>query len=278
MAEISGFWTTSGTPSGHQVSGYTQTHHSKSLQIAAGAGKYEGVAVSFANELRATVTGANAISINSGGAIVDGKWYENTAAVAFTIPSSVSGTARIDRIVVRVTWASFTAVLTKIAGTDAASPTAPAITRNTESVYDLPICQVLVNSAGAVSITDERALNLSGLSLVVLGNNTALVVGDGKLYYPIPELLNGYTVLRGDISLQTASSSGSVTVQAALDGVDLFSTRPVCPATVDDSTDATGTRGIVAAEKILRTGMRLRVDIDGAGTGAKGLVLNLVLK
>lgn len=278
MAETSGFWTTSGTPSGHQVLGYTQIHHSKALTLAGGVGKLEGVAVAYLNELNPTVTAANTISINSGGALVDGKWYENTAAVPFTIPSSVSGTTRIDRIVVRATWSSFAAVLTKITGTDSATPTAPAMTRNTASVYDLPICQVTVNSSGTCTIVDDRVLNLSGLSVVALGNTTTLVVGDGVFVFPIPEILNGLRILRGDISLQNPSTSGTVTIQAALNGVDIFSTRPACPANVDDSMDATGTRGLVSGTKYLTTGARLRIDVDGAGTGAKGLTLHLVLR
>lgn len=277
MAQTSGFWTTSASPSGHQVSGYTQVHHSNALMISAGVGKHEGVAVAFGSELKPVVSGANAMYVSPGGALVDGKWYENTANVAFSIPSSVSGTTRIDRIVLRATWASFKVELTRIAGTDSSTPTAPAMTRNNGSVYDIPISQVLVTSTGALSVTDERKMNLPGLSIVAVGNETALKAGDGVFTFAVPEALHGYSILRGDISLQSASTSGTVTVQAALNGVDIFGTLPACPANVDDSTDSGGTRGVVSGVKTLLTGSRIRIDVDGAGTNTKGLTLHLVL-
>ena len=277
MAENSGFWTTSASGTGHQVSGYTQVHHSKSLQIAGGVGKTEGVAVGYLNELKPTVGGKNSMYIQPGGALVDGKWYENTGNVNFTIPNSVSGTARKDLIVARATWASYKVELVRIAGTDSSTPTTPAMTRNSGSIYDVPICEVLVNSAGDLNITDLRALNLSGLSIVALGNTSILTAGDGVFTFAIPETLSGLKVLRGDIALDTASTSGTVSVQAALDGVDVFSTKPACPANVDDSSDSGGTRGVASSQPLLKTGARLRIDIDGAGTGAKGLTLHLVL-
>jgi hypothetical protein len=276
MAETSGFWTTSNTPSGHQVSGYTQAHHSKSLQIAAGVGKQEGVAVNYLNELAPSVTAANTVSVESGGALVDGKWYENNAPVAVNIPSSAAGTTRIDRLVVRANWSAFTGTITRIAGTDSGTPVAPALQRSSGTTYDIPICQALVNASGQVTITDERAMDYQGLSIVALGNSANLKVGDDAFTFPIPETLNGLRVVRGDISVYTPSSSGSIIVQAALDGTDIFSTRPAIAVNNYNSSDAGGTRGVSSA--VLRTGQRLRIDVDGAGTGAKGLTLHLVLK
>lgn len=276
MAEVSGFWTTSGTPTGHQVSGYTQAHHSKSLTIAAGVGKSEGVAVGYLNELAPTVSAVNTVSVASGGALVDGKWYENNSAVAINIPSSAAGTTRIDRIVIRANWAAFTTQITRIAGTDSGTPTVPALLRSSGTTYDIPLCQALINASGVITITDERAMAYTGLSVVALGNSAALKVGDDAFTFTIPETLNGMRIIRGDISVYQRSSSGNVTVQAALNGADVFSARPVIAANAYNSTDAGGTRGV--ANALLSTGQRLRVDVDGAGTGTKGLTLHLVIR
>jgi hypothetical protein len=47
-------------------------------------------------------------------------------------------------------------VITRIAGTDAASPTAPAITQTPGTTYDIMLYQALVNTGGTVTLTDER--------------------------------------------------------------------------------------------------------------------------
>ena len=46
--------------------------------------------------------------------------------------------------------------LTRIAGIDAGAPVAPAITQVTGVTYDILLCQVLVDTAGTVAVTDER--------------------------------------------------------------------------------------------------------------------------
>lgn len=162
MTEISGFWTTSGTPSGHQVSGYTQAVLSTAFEIMAACARKEGVAANILNELVGSVPGANTARIGTGGAMADGKWYENDAAVDVTIPSAVgAGNTRIDRVVLRVSWASYQATITRIAGTDAASPVAPAITQTSGTTYDIQLYQALVDTSGVVTLTDERVFATS---------------------------------------------------------------------------------------------------------------------
>jgi hypothetical protein len=278
MAETSGFWTTSGTPAGHQVAGYTQSHHSKALSIAAAVGRKEGVAVGYLNELKPTVTGANTVSVASGGALVDGKYYENSAVVAVNIPIATSGNTRIDRIVIQATWGSFIAKIVRLTGIDSGSPTPPALTKNTGSVYEIPICQVLVNSSGAVTVTDERSVDLSAMSLFIFGNNSLVAVGDGKLVFPVPESLNGMVLVNADISVTTPSTSGNVSMALRQNTTDLLTTSPVILANAYNSTDTGGTRGVVNGSPVLNTGNMLRFDVDLAGTGAKGLVAHLRLR
>jgi len=157
MAEFSGFWTTSGAPAGHQQASYTQAQWSTASAVMSACGAFEGVAPGYLNSLAGTVTGANTVAINTGGAMVDGKFYHNSASVNVNIPSAVGGgNTRIDRIVLRCSWAGFTVVITRIAGTDAGSPSAPAITQTSGTTYDIMLYQALVNTAGAVTLTDER--------------------------------------------------------------------------------------------------------------------------
>lgn len=157
MTQQSGLWTTSGTPSGHQVASYTQALASVMLEVITACLGKEGVAPGYLNLLAGTVTGANTVQIDTGGALVDGKYYKNDAAVSVNIPSAVGGgNTRIDRIVLRASWASFQITIVRIAGTDAASPTAPAITQTPGTTYDITLYKALVNTSGTVTLTDER--------------------------------------------------------------------------------------------------------------------------
>jgi hypothetical protein len=158
VAEFSGFWTTGAATGDQQASGYTQAQWSTAQKIMAAVNGYEGVAADYANELAGTVTGANTVAINTGGAVVDGKWYDNGASVNVNIPSAVGGgNTRIDRIVLRCSWAGFTVRITRIAGTDAGSPAAPAVTTTSGTTFDITLYQALVDTGGTVTLTDERA-------------------------------------------------------------------------------------------------------------------------
>ncbi len=176
MTEFSYWWTTSGTPTGDQVSSYTQAHLARIAAVLAACNGFEGVAPGYLNVLAGSVAGANTVQINTGGAIVDGKIYDNDAAVNVNVPSAVGGgNTRIDRIVLRVSWAGFAARVTRVAGTDAASPVAPAITQTSGTTYDIPLYQALVNTSGTVVLTDERTW------AAVQVDDRTLTVTDGVL-------------------------------------------------------------------------------------------------
>jgi hypothetical protein len=157
MAEDSFLWTTGGAGDGSAT--YTRSDWSKIIKVlAAMGGKGLGIANGLLNELSGSVTGANTVQIDTGAAVVDGKPYLNDAAVNVNIPSAVGGgNTRIDRIVLRANWTAQTVRITRIAGTDAASPTPPAITQTSETTYDLLLYQALVNTSGTVTLTDERS-------------------------------------------------------------------------------------------------------------------------
>lgn len=157
MAEWSGKWTTNAAGSGDQVAGYTQAYYQILYEVLAACLGFEGVAPGYLNELEGSVTGANTVEINTGGALVDGHVYQNGAAEEVNIPNAIgAGNTRIDRIVLRCDWSAYTVRLTRIAGTDAGSPSAPAITQTSGTTYDILLYQALVNTSGDVTLTDER--------------------------------------------------------------------------------------------------------------------------
>lgn len=158
MPEIS-FWWTTGAPlvGDGKVDGYTQADLSTVAAVLAACCGWEGVAPAYLNELAPAAAGANTVSINTGGALVDGKPYHNSALENVNIPSaSGGGNTRIDRIVARADWTAQTVRLTRIAGLDAGSPSVPGITQDSGDIYDIHISQVLVDTGGNVTVTDER--------------------------------------------------------------------------------------------------------------------------
>ena len=57
MTQTSGYWTTSGAPSGHQVASYTQAIAAKAWAIIAACAGFEGVAAGYLNSLVGSVPG-----------------------------------------------------------------------------------------------------------------------------------------------------------------------------------------------------------------------------
>lgn len=103
-----------------------------------------------------------------------------------------------------------------------------------------------------------------------------VATGDGKLFFTVPPYLAGGVIVDFDISCYTASSSGLPTVQMAncganplAAGTDILSTR----ATIDINEFNSMGAAVqpVIANPNLASGDILRIDVDVAGTGTKGL-------
>jgi len=112
----------------------------------------EGVLKNYANQLE--ITGATSpISVNTGAAFVDGKFYENDAAASVVVPSPTVST-RIDRIVLRKGWVAQTVRITRIEGIEGGG--APALTQNDGTTWDIPLYLVTITTGGAITLTDQR--------------------------------------------------------------------------------------------------------------------------
>lgn len=164
MAKLSGFWTTGGATGDQQVS-YTQAQWAMAAKVMAGCNDFEGIASRLLNKLACTVTGANTVSMNTGGAMVDGKWFYLDAAQDINIPSASPGTVRIDRIVLRCLWSGFNVSAYVLTGTT----TPPALTPQTRGTEWMIYCyQASVTDAGVVTLTDERDWATPGLDATSL--------------------------------------------------------------------------------------------------------------
>lgn len=136
-------------------------------------------------------------------------------------------------------------------------------------------------AAGAkrVILTPTAAvLRRSVVSLLVSDpNGDAITTGDGKIYYRIPSTLNGMSLTAVAAALATASSSGAPSIQIhnVAQAADMLSTALTIDEGETDSSNAATPAVIDTGEDGVLTGEQLRIDIDTAGTGAKGLIVEL---
>lgn len=126
------------------------------------------------------------------------------------------------------------------------------------------------------------------VSVYVIDGATALTTGDGKAYIRIPTYLNGMNLISCAIAVIDKSTSGTPTVMLARGRqanattahayVDMLSTALTVDANEYDSKDATAAAVIDTANDDVATGDLIRVDVDVAGTGTKGLIVTLTFQ
>lgn len=135
--------------------------------------------------------------------------------------------------------------------------------------------------AGRAVSPDSLAGSAYGTAVVTVlisdPNGDAITTGDGKAHWRVPSTLNGFNLIAVAASVTTASSSGIPTVQIhnITSAADILSTKLTIDANETDSSTAADAAVINAAEDDVATADKLRIDIDVAGTGAKGLLVEL---
>lgn len=93
------------------------------------------------------------LNVATGAAIVKGTLYMNHNNLTINVPAAVS-TSRTDYIVLRKSYTAQTVRLTRLAGTEGGS--APSLTQNTTTYWDIKIASVVVNSTGILSVTNDN--------------------------------------------------------------------------------------------------------------------------
>lgn len=108
-------------------------------------------------------------------------------------------------------------------------------------------------------------------------NGDALTTGDGKAYARVNLVMNGMNLTAVAAHVTTVSSSGTPTIQVhnVTQAADMLSTRITIDANEKDSSTAAAAAVIDTGNDDVATGDELRIDIDVAGTGAKGLIVDL---
>lgn len=101
--------------------------------------------------------------------------------------------------------------------------------------------------------------------IAVSDESTAITTGTAKVTFYAPYACTIDEVFSG---VTTQSSSGVVTVDVNKAGTTIFSTNPSIDASED--TSLTGTAAVLSTTTLSK-GDKITIDIDAAGTGAKGL-------
>ena len=125
------------------------------------------------------------------------------------------------------------------------------------------------------------------LSLYTVESTTPLTTGDGKAYIRIPSSLNGHNIISVSATLISATSTSGIPAIMIARGRqsnsttihsfnDVLSTGITIDVNDWDSKDAATPSVINASYDDLLTGDLLRIDIDAAGTGAQGLIVNII--
>jgi hypothetical protein len=171
------------------------------------------------NDYVISTPSANVARVAPGRGWNQGTWHENDSNVDITIPTP-SVSTRIDRIVLRKSWAAQTVRLTRIAGTEGAG--APALTQSYGITWDVPLWQVGITTGAVITFVDERIrpdrrLNPQGSAIdyFVLAHDDFIYVdatgGARTVFLPAAAYMSGrvITVKKTDASGNTVTLDGN---------------------------------------------------------------------
>jgi hypothetical protein len=133
------------------------------------------------------------------------------------------------------------------------------------------------NTAGTGDPEDVTMAQLAALiksslgfefTVAVSDESTAITTGAAKITFYFPVAVNITGVSAG---LSTQSSSGAITIDVNKGGTTIFSTNPTIDANEDTSHTAATPAALTSSPTAFALTDKVTIDIDGAGTGAKGL-------
>lgn len=268
-AERSQFWATTGTGDG-TGSGYTADNMFevwRALLAGRNSTNLSGVVPDYLNKL--AVSGASSpLAVATGAAVVYGVPYFNSADVSIAIPTPATAT-RIDRIVLRASWAGQTVRITRVAGVEGSG--APALTQSAGVTWDMPLATVQITTGGVITITDAREyVALVADSAVTTAKIADLAVTTAKLAdgaVTSGKIADG-TIVADDLAADAVTTAkiadGAVTSAKIADGTI---------AAVDLASDAVTTAKIADAQvtsaKLANMAQAtVKGRAAGAGTGA----------
>ena len=132
---------------------------------------------------------------------------------------------------------------------------------------------VLANHERRVGILEAVPSGKAKFEIKVVSDSLLVATGDNQFIFAIPSDLNGANLVDAQAFVTTVSSSGLPTVQIrnVTDAVDMLTTRITIDVSEFTSYTAAAPRVIDATNDDVVTGDLIAIDVDVAGTDAKGL-------
>lgn len=280
MTEVSMFW--NGTTVGDAVlSPYDASSEFAGVlralaytnSLANKGGVFKGVASDL------TVTGAGSpVAVHPGEALVDGIWYKSDGDVGIAVPTPSSAT-RIDRLVLRKSWAAQTVRLTLIAGVEGGSE--PALVQTAGVTWDIPIASVSITTGGVITLSDQRDVLLSGaqglataryvpIIPAVTINHPGLATSNPTLALPSAVPANAKAVNLHAYATPTSGNLGSASFSdAASDAVGTYGISLTFSATV-----GTNDAGVVNVNQGTPCTVTATIIVAGSGNCAVDLAVS----
>lgn len=255
------------------------------------------------NELRARINGAW-VALGAGGGVSDGDkgnitvsgtgatWTIDNDVVTYAKMQDVSATSRfLGRITAsagdaeELTGTQATTLLdvftTSLKGLVPAASGGSTTTQflRKDGTWQVPAAgNVPTDNGTANEILQTNGSNVytwvphtTFLGFAVSDETTDITTGTGKLTFRMPYAMT-LTEIRA--SVNTASSSGVITVNIKENGTTIFSTQLTIDA--GEKTSTTAATVFTFSDSIMGDDSEITVDIVGAGTGAKGLKVTMI--
>lgn len=216
----------------------------------------------------ASTPSANTTRVASGLGWVQGTWHRSDANVDVAIPTP-SVSTRVDRIVLRKSWAGQTVRITRIAGTEGSG--APAMSQSFGVTWDVPLWNVSITTAGTITYSDQRRGVGAGAAHV-----TTLMVDSGNLGVGVaPNAVAGIFV--APTALTSVAQYGAQIIPSCV-GATTSATGAYLRADVTGATVTTTRYGAYIAVGAKAGGATVTTDIGlniegitGGGTNNYGL-------
>lgn len=171
MAPKSGFFTTNNTGDA-PTTGYTLSDWQRMLRMLyVTDATTESVIRGYLNQNNCTVTGANQVTVQSGGAVINGYWYDEPGTNAFTV-ASVATATRKDLIVLKLDTTAQTIRLAYKSGTEGGS--VPTVTQS-GSVWEVAIWEAWMAVGGTITLVDRRHYLKEALSNIISADGTTIL-------------------------------------------------------------------------------------------------------
>ncbi|MEZ0396841.1 MAG: hypothetical protein ABWK53_10490 [Anaerolineales bacterium] len=226
------------------------------------------------------------VKIRSGAAWIHGHYFESDATETLPIASSDPLLNRIDLVALRLSYTDHAIDFQVLTGTPGTSPTPPSLTQ-TDAIWEIPLAQVYVQ-AGSITITANDVTDLRNycmprktIIMQWLPPTGTITSGDSKQVWVVPREYQSWVITRVQAHAITPSSSGNLVFQIHRvrggNNIDILSAPIIVEANENDSLSATNQPVINPSYQTLAAGDEYHVDVDSAGTGAKGPTVMLVI-